>query len=113
MDAIITTGGTLTARAAKNATSTIPIISVIGGDPVAAGLIDSLARPGGNLTGIGIITVELMAKRFELLLELIPQAAVIALLVNPKNPQTERMVRDTQQAARDKACGCLFWRRAR
>ena len=102
VDAIITTGGTVSARAAKNATSTIPIASVIGGDPIAAGLIDSLARPGGNLTGVGIITVELMAKRFELLFELVSQATVIALLVNPKNPNTERMVRDTQQAARDK-----------
>jgi ABC-type uncharacterized transport system substrate-binding protein len=102
VDAIITTGGTLTARAAKNATSTIPIVSIIGVDPIAAGLIESLARPGGNLTGVSIITVELMAKRFELLLELVPQATVIALLVNPKNPNTERMVRDTQQVARDK-----------
>src|SRR5204863_3993050 len=96
------TGGTVAARAAKNATSTIPIVSIIGGDPVAAGLIDSLARPGGNLTGVGIITVELMPKRFELLFELVPQATVIALLVNPKNPNTERMARDTQEAARGK-----------
>jgi putative tryptophan/tyrosine transport system substrate-binding protein len=102
VDAIIATGGTVSARAAKNATATIPIISVIGGDPVAAGLIDSLARPGGNLTGVGIITVELMPKRFELLFELVPQATVIASLINPKNPNTERMVRDTQDAARGK-----------
>ena len=102
VDAMITTGGTTSARAAKNATATIPIISVIGIDPVAAGLIDSLARPGGNLTGVGVITVELIPKRLELLVELVPWATVIALLVNPKNPNTERMVRDTQEAARGK-----------
>jgi putative tryptophan/tyrosine transport system substrate-binding protein len=102
VDAIITTGGTVSALPAKNATATIPIVSVIGIDPVAAGLIDSLARPGGNLTGVAIITVELIPKRFELLFELVPQAAVIGLLVNPKNPNTERMVRDTREAARGK-----------
>jgi putative tryptophan/tyrosine transport system substrate-binding protein len=102
VEAIITTGGTPPARAAKNATATIPIISVIGIDPVAAGLIDSLARPGGNLTGVSVITVDLLPKRFELLLELVGGADVIAFLVNPKNPNTERMVRDIQEVARGK-----------
>ena len=102
IDVIIATGGTVSARAAKNATNTIPIIFVSGGDPVAAGLVASLARPGGNVTGVSIITVELMAKRLDLLSELVPQAGTIAVLVNPKNPNTERMVRDTQDAARAK-----------
>ena len=74
----------------------------IVGDPVAAGLVASLARPGGNLTGVSILTVELMPKRLELLSELVPQAGVIALLVNPNNPNAERMIRDVQEAARAK-----------
>ena len=102
VDVIIATGGTVSARAAKNATTAIPIIFVSGGDPVAAGLVASLARPGGNVTGVSIITVELMAKRLDLLTELVPQADTIAVLVNPNNPNTERMVRDTQDTARAK-----------
>ena len=66
------------------------------------GLVASLARPGGNLTGVSIITVELMPKRLELLSELVPQARVIALLVNPNNPNAERIMRDMQEAARAK-----------
>ena len=74
------------AHAAKNATSTIPIVFIAGGDPVRQGLVASLARPGGNLTGVSFLTAELNAKRFELLSELVPQAKVIALLVNPTIP---------------------------
>ena len=81
------------AHAAKNATSTIPIVFVAGGDPVGQGLVASLARPGGNLTGVSFLTVELLPKRFELLSELVPQAKVIALLVNPNIPNTERIMR--------------------
>src|SRR5438132_6001072 len=102
VDAIVAIGGTVSARAAKNATSTIPIIFVSGGDPVADGLIVSLARPGGNMTGITIITIELMPKRLELLSDLVPQAGVIAMLVNPNNSQSERMIREVQDAARAK-----------
>jgi putative ABC transport system substrate-binding protein len=98
---IVTTGGAVTAHAAKSATSTIPIVFVVA-DPIAAGLVASLSRPGGNLTGFSIMTAELMAKRLELLSELVPQARVIALLANPDNPITEAMIRDVQEAARVK-----------
>jgi len=102
VDVIATSGGDRSAVAAKTATSTIPIVSVIGGDPVAAGLIASLARPGGNLTGVSFLTAELMPKRLELLSELVPQANVLALLVNPENPQTEGVINDMERAARAK-----------
>src|SRR5438477_4600514 len=99
VDVIATTGGPVTARAAKAATSTIPIVFAGGGDVVATGLVASLARPDGNLTGISIMGAELPPKRLELLSELVPQARVIALLVNPSCPNTELMVRDVQEAA--------------
>jgi putative tryptophan/tyrosine transport system substrate-binding protein len=102
VDLIATGGGEVPARAAKNATSTIAIVFVSGADPVAIGLVASLARPGGNLTGFSIITVELMSKRLDLLSDLVPQASVIALLVNPNNPNAERMMRDVQEVARAK-----------
>jgi len=94
--------GGVSARAAKNATSTIPIVFMGSGDPVGEGLIVSLARPGGNLTGFSNLFVELHPKRLELLSELIPQARVIALLVNPNGPSAERIIRDTKEAARAK-----------
>jgi putative ABC transport system substrate-binding protein len=102
VDVIATTGGGSSARAAKSATSTIPIVFTTGGDPVESGLVASLARPGGNLTGVSMMFTELMPKRLELLSELVPQAAVIALLVNPNNPGNELMIRDFQEAARAK-----------
>jgi putative tryptophan/tyrosine transport system substrate-binding protein len=103
VDAIVTSGGPVPARAAKNATATIPIAAVVGGDPIADGLIASLARPGGNLTGVTFMMTELMPKLFELLSELVPPAPVIALLVNPTYaPSAERTVRDVQEAARIK-----------
>ncbi len=71
-------------------------------DPVAVGLVASLARPGGNLTGVSMMSVELMPKLLELLLELVPQARVIALLANPDDPYTERIIGHTQEAARAK-----------
>jgi putative ABC transport system substrate-binding protein len=89
-------------RAAKTATSTIPIVFMSGPDPVAAGLVASLARPGGNLTGVSLMNTELNPKRLEWLSELVPQAVVIGLLVNPNNPSAERMMRDVQEAARVK-----------
>ena len=87
------------ARAAKNATSTTPIVFTAVSDPAGDGLVASLARPGGNLTGVSFLTYELMPKRLELLSELVPQAKVIALLVNPNNSQTEAIIKDMRQAA--------------
>jgi putative tryptophan/tyrosine transport system substrate-binding protein len=95
---IVASGGGRSALAAKSATSTIPII-FSAGDPIVIGLVASLNRPGGNVTGFSIITVELHPKLLELLSELVPQAGVIALLVNPNNPNAERAMRDVQEAA--------------
>ena len=88
-------------NAAKSATSTIPIVFVAS-DPVGEGLVASLARPGGNLTGISLLTVEMMPKRIELLSELVPQASMIALLVNPDNLTTDSVIREVQEAAHAK-----------
>jgi putative ABC transport system substrate-binding protein len=90
------------ALAAKNATSTIPIVFAGGADPVGGGLVASLARPGGNLTGFSVLAGQLNPKRLELLSELVPQAGMIAVLVNPNNPNAERIIRDVEKAARDK-----------
>jgi putative ABC transport system substrate-binding protein len=101
VDVIVASGGDVSAFAAKNATSTIPIV-FISTDAVERGLVASLARPGGNLTGVSLFLVELVSKRLELLSELVPQARVIALLVNPNTPSAERTVQDLQTAARAK-----------
>jgi putative ABC transport system substrate-binding protein len=92
-------GGDVASRAAKDATSTIPIVFIGGGDPVEAGLVASLGRPGGNITGISFIAVELTPKRLELLSELVPQARVIGLLVNPNSPTAERTIRNVREGA--------------
>jgi putative ABC transport system substrate-binding protein len=98
---VIVAAGPPSARAAKSATSTIPIV-FSSGDPVGEGLVAGLARPGGNLTGVSLLTVELTAKRLELLSEVVPQAGVIALLVNPNDVNAERITRDVQEGARAK-----------
>jgi putative ABC transport system substrate-binding protein len=102
VDVIVAGGGMPSALAAKTATSTIPVVFNVGTDPVESGLVTSLARPGGNLTGVTGIATELMAKRFELLSEIVPQAGLVALLVNPNNASAEPMMRDVQEAARAK-----------
>ena len=101
VDLIAAFGGIPAALAAKTATSTIPIVFSVG-DPVDLGLVANLARPGGNLTGVSTMAPELSPKRFELLSELVPQAGVIALLVNPNNSNTARISGDMQEAARAK-----------
>jgi putative ABC transport system substrate-binding protein len=101
VDVIVATGGTPSALAAKSATSTIPIV-FFSSDPVKYGLVASLSRPGGNVTGFSVLGDELLPKRLELLFELVPQARVIALLVNPNNTDTERSIGDVQEAARVK-----------
>jgi putative ABC transport system substrate-binding protein len=102
VDLIITAAGFYAAVAAKNATSTIPIIFTNVADPVGFGLVASLARPGGNLTGFSDLNVELIPKRLELLCELIPKAAVIAQLMGPNSEVAEQVIRTTQEAARAK-----------
>jgi putative tryptophan/tyrosine transport system substrate-binding protein len=98
---IATPAGNYAAQVAKAATTAIPIVFGVGEDPVKLGLVASLARPGGNLTGINFFTAELMAKRLALLHELVPKAVRIAVLVNPANiPATESALRDIPDAAR-------------
>src|SRR5215468_1046358 len=99
---VIAAFGPQAAHAAKSATATIPIVFLVGTDPVADGLVASLAQPGGNLTGRSLLAVDLVPKRLELLTDLVPQAKVVALLVNPTNAYTETMIRDVQEAARAK-----------
>jgi putative ABC transport system substrate-binding protein len=97
--AVIVTNATA-AFPAKAATTTIPIVFIVAEDPVGLGLVRSLARPGGNLTGINFFAAELVAKRLELLRELVPAAARIAVLVNPTGSATETTLRDVEPAGR-------------
>jgi putative tryptophan/tyrosine transport system substrate-binding protein len=97
---IVAAGGGPAATAAKKATATIPIVFGVAVDPVEAGLVASLNRPGGNSTGVTTLNVELGPKRLELLHELMPTATVVALLVNPTNASSEAISRDLQAAAR-------------
>jgi putative ABC transport system substrate-binding protein len=98
--AVIATLGTLPAQAAKAATVTIPIVSMVGEDPVELGLVGSLAKPGGNLTGVSVLTSEVVAKRLRLLHDLLPNAIRIAVLVDRGNAAiTKTTIQDVQKAA--------------
>src|SRR5262245_31794814 len=97
---IVPIGGTPAVVVAKAATSNVPIVFMFGADPVERGLVASLNRPAGNLTGVAIMGVELEAKRLELLRELVPGSALIAMLVNPSNAQAETQARELERAAR-------------
>jgi putative ABC transport system substrate-binding protein len=99
VDVLVTTGGTLSALAAKAATTTIPIVFVTGSDPVRFGLVASLNRPGGNATGVSFLVNVLTAKQFELLHEMVPRAKLIGFLANPINPNTESDIRNVRVAA--------------
>jgi putative tryptophan/tyrosine transport system substrate-binding protein len=96
---VIVTGGTPAAKALKSATRTIPIIMAIIGDPVAAGLVDSLARPGGNATGFSIVAPELSGKRLQLLKEIVPGISAAAVKSSISNPQSQIELREMQVAA--------------
>ncbi len=98
---IVTAGGFATALAAKDATTTIPIVFGVSDDPVKHGLVASLARPGGNLTGVNLLSTELTAKRLELLREMLPRASRIAVLVNPANAaNTQTALHEVEAAGR-------------
>jgi len=99
VNAIVTAGGNGAAIAAKAATSTIPIIFIVGTDPVDDGLVASLARPSGNITGVTLITSELGAKRLGLLREVVPAASVIAVMLNSTNPAAQRQTTSIEAAA--------------
>ena len=98
---IFTNGGLLPARAAKAATETIPIVFEVGTDPVRLGLVASLNRPGGNVTGVTLFSGVVLTKRLGLLRELAPNSMAIAMFVNPNNPNAEVDTKDVQAAARD------------
>jgi putative ABC transport system substrate-binding protein len=102
VDVIVAAGGIPSAQAARNATPTIPIVFTAVADPVGLGLVASLARPGGNLTGTSLMVTEMTPKRLELLSELVPQAAVITLLVNPNIADAEPTIWEAQEAAHAK-----------
>jgi putative ABC transport system substrate-binding protein len=95
------------ARAAKSATASIPIVFATADDPVATGLVTSLNRPGGNLTGVSLISGVLSAKNLELLHELVPTTKLIAVLVNPNSPSAEIQLKDAQDAANRIGVGIL------
>jgi ABC-type uncharacterized transport system substrate-binding protein len=99
VDVIIAGGGELVARAAKQATETIPIVMTNAADPVETGLVASLARPGGNITGLVTFSPELSGKRLELLKEAFPKVSRVAVLANPANPEQESRVKETKAAA--------------
>jgi putative ABC transport system substrate-binding protein len=101
VDVIVAPGGAPAALAARAATTSIPIVFEMGGDPVALGMVESLSRPGGNLTGVASFNVDLSPKRLQLLLEVIPTARPVAVLVNPTSPTTDSQLSRLEAAAHD------------
>ena len=97
---VIVAGGGPAARSAKDATKIIPIVFTTSGDPVESGYVDSLARPGGNMTGMSWLSFELVGKRLELLKEAMPRVSRVAILSNPQHPGEQRELRETQSTAR-------------
>lgn len=97
---IVSAGGTATALAAKAATTTIPIVFSLGGDPVQSGVVASLSRPGGNITGVAAFSEILITKRLELARDFVPKDSSIAFLLNPNSPNTEQRKKDVEDAAR-------------
>jgi ABC-type uncharacterized transport system substrate-binding protein len=96
---IVAPGGAPGALAAKSVTTTIPIVFEMGADPIAIGLVSSLNRPGGNLTGVSSLNVEVTPKRLQILHEAVPTASVVAVLVNPTSPTTDSQLKNVQPAA--------------
>jgi putative tryptophan/tyrosine transport system substrate-binding protein len=96
---VVAPGGAPVALAAKSATTTIPIVFEMGGDPIVLGVVDSLSRPGGNLTGVSSLSVEVSRKRLEFMHELLPGAAVLAIVVNPTSPTANSQLKNLQVAA--------------
>ena len=97
---VLVTHSTPGGHAAKRATTTVPIVNASSGDPVASGLVESLSRPGGNMTGVAFFNPELCAKRLELLKEVLPQIGTVAVLLNPNNPMSDLNLQATESAAR-------------
>jgi putative ABC transport system substrate-binding protein len=107
------TGGSPSARAAKAATDTIPIVFTTGDDPVKIGLVTSLSRPGGNITGISVFASRIGSKRLALLHEMVPTASPVAILVNPTNPDTEDEAKDIEAAAQSLGVQAVIVRAAK
>jgi putative tryptophan/tyrosine transport system substrate-binding protein len=108
--ALVAVGGDASAMAARSATATTPIVFVAGTDPVKLGLVASYNRPGGNLTGINILTNTLEPKRLGMLREVLPQSRALGVLVNPNNPPAERQLSDLEAAARAIGLEPQVWR---
>src|SRR5262249_49673912 len=107
---VIVTGGTANVAAVKQATSVIPVVFAAAGDPVANGLVESLARPGGNLTGLSVQQTDLGAKRLEVFRELIPRLDRLTILANVENPITVLEMREVQAAARSLVFTSIQWK---
>jgi putative tryptophan/tyrosine transport system substrate-binding protein len=107
---MVAAGGEIVALAAKTTTSTIPIVFIVGTDPVKAGLVTSLSRPGGNVTGVTLLTATLGAKRLGLVRDIVPAAILIAVLVNPLNSNTAAYLSDIEGAARSLGQNINIWR---